>query len=71
MYYSGNDTTLQNGTVKMCCTGLSIDLLRTFSDKMKFDFDLFEVPDKAFGIQDKVTPIIERFRTVLTLISLC
>lgn len=51
----GNDTTYENGTVVNCCTGLSIDLLLVLSDKMKFDFNLFEVPDRTFGIQDVVT----------------
>lgn len=53
-FFSGNDTTYENGTVVNCCTGLSIDLLLVLSDKMKFDFNLFEVPDRTFGIQDMV-----------------
>lgn len=53
-FFSGNDSTYENGTVINCCTGLSIDLLRIISDRMKFDFNLFEVPDQTFGIQDEV-----------------
>ena len=52
--FSGNDSTYENGTIINCCTGLSIDLLRIISDRMKFDFNLFEVPDRIFGIQDEV-----------------
>lgn len=53
-FYSANDSTLQNGTVTRCCTGLSIDLLRLLSDEMAFDYDLFEVPDKSFGVEHAV-----------------
>ncbi|KAJ8317865.1 hypothetical protein KUTeg_002956 [Tegillarca granosa] len=44
-----------NGTVTRCCTGLSIDLLRLLSDEMAFDYDLFEVPDKSFGVENPIT----------------
>lgn len=50
-----NDITLFNGTVVRCCAGLSIDLLNILSEKMAFDFDLFEVADRSFGVENEIT----------------
>ncbi|XP_021352359.1 glutamate receptor ionotropic, NMDA 2B-like [Mizuhopecten yessoensis] len=50
-----NDSTLFNGTVVRCCAGLSIDLLNILSEKMAFDFVLFEVADRSFGVQNEIT----------------
>ena len=37
-----------------CCSGFCIDLLRLISEKIGFDFELFQVPDKKWGAFDKV-----------------
>ncbi|XP_033739104.1 glutamate receptor ionotropic, NMDA 2A-like [Pecten maximus] len=50
-----NDSSLFNGTVVRCCAGLSIDLLNILSEKMAFDFDLFEVADRSFGVENEIT----------------
>ena len=43
-----------NSKLYQCCSGLSIDLLKMLSEKISFDFELFEVPDKKWGAYDKV-----------------
>lgn len=43
-----------NGTVAKCCSGLCIDLLQTLSKRLGFEFELIEVPDKAWGGIDPV-----------------
>lgn len=53
-FSSGNDSTLVNNTVLRCCAGLCIDLLKTLSTQMKFDFNLYEVPDQTWGLPDQV-----------------
>ena len=41
-------------TLYKCCSGLCIDLLRLLSDKIGFDYELFEVEDEKWGAYDKV-----------------
>ncbi|XP_029651610.1 glutamate receptor ionotropic, NMDA 2B-like [Octopus sinensis] len=38
-----------NETIPRCCVGLSIDLLRILSERIGFDFELFEVEDHIWG----------------------
>ncbi|KAL5018031.1 hypothetical protein ScPMuIL_003753 [Solemya velum] len=44
-----------NGTVMRCCVGLCVDLLKILSERIGFDFDLFEVPDREWGLQNENT----------------
>ncbi|ESO87183.1 hypothetical protein LOTGIDRAFT_107328 [Lottia gigantea] len=41
-----------DGTINVCCSGLSIDLLVRLSQDLNFDFDLFEVEDGEWGAED-------------------
>ncbi|XP_060076117.1 glutamate receptor ionotropic, NMDA 2B-like [Ylistrum balloti] len=50
-----NDSTLLNNTVLRCCTGLCIDLLKILSERMDFDYELYEVPDQTWGLPDQRT----------------
>ena len=43
-----------NPSLYQCCSGLCIDLLKHLSDKIGFEYDLFQVEDKKFGAYDKV-----------------
>lgn len=38
-----------NETITRCCVGLSIDLLKILSDRVGFDYELFEVEDRIWG----------------------
>ena len=38
-----------------CCSGLSVDLLKMLGEKISFDFELFEVPDRKWGAYDRVS----------------
>ena len=48
----GNDTT--NSSLYQCCSGLCIDLLFKLSEKMRFDYELFQVEDGLWGGYDEV-----------------
>ena len=49
-----------NSNLYQCCSGLCIDLLKYLSDKIGFEYDLFQVEDRKFGAYDKVLiPIID------------
>ncbi|XP_078319619.1 glutamate receptor ionotropic, NMDA 2B-like isoform X2 [Crassostrea virginica] len=50
-----NDSSLQNNTVSRCCAGLCIDILSVMSSKMQFDYELYEVPDRTWGLPDQRT----------------
>ena len=52
-----------NPRLYQCCSGFCIDLLRLLSEKMSFDYELFEVPDRKWGAYDKV---VHSFRTTST-----
>ena len=43
-----------NSNLYQCCSGLCIDLLKYLSDKIGFEYDLFQVEDRKFGAYDKV-----------------
>jgi len=43
-----------NPKLYQCCSGFCIDLLRLLSEKISFDFELFEVPDKKWGAFEMV-----------------
>ncbi|KAJ8317860.1 hypothetical protein KUTeg_002951 [Tegillarca granosa] len=55
VFMNGNDSTLANNTVARCCAGLCIDLLRILSERMRFDYTLYEVPDQTWGLPDERT----------------
>ncbi|XP_048763861.2 glutamate receptor ionotropic, NMDA 2B-like [Ostrea edulis] len=50
-----NDSFRQNQTVPRCCAGLCIDILSILSSKMQFDYELYEVPDRTWGLPDQKT----------------
>lgn len=37
--------------VDYCCTGLCVDLLKILSVRMNFDFEMYEVGDREWGIE--------------------
>ena len=37
--------------VEYCCTGLCVDLLNILSQRMNFDYEMYEVHDREWGIQ--------------------
>jgi len=52
---SGNATVdAKTGLVNYCCSGLCVDLLNVLSQRMNFRYEMYEVPDREWGIQDKV-----------------
>nr|XP_034313531.1 glutamate receptor ionotropic, NMDA 2B isoform X4 [Crassostrea gigas] len=52
---SANDSSLQNNSVVRCCAGLCIDILTVMSSRMQFDYELYEVPDRTWGLPDQGT----------------
>ncbi|ELU11683.1 hypothetical protein CAPTEDRAFT_179505 [Capitella teleta] len=44
-----------NSSLYKCCSGLCIDLLMMLSEKISFEFDLFQVEDKKWGAYVKET----------------
>ncbi|BFZ17475.1 hypothetical protein BsWGS_20513 [Bradybaena similaris] len=44
---------ISNSTVRRCCVGLSMDLLKIFSSQLNFDFVLTEVEDGKWGSINK------------------
>ena len=44
-----------NAALYQCCSGLCIDLLTYLSEKIGFEYDLFQVEDKKFGAYDAVS----------------
>ena len=52
--FSGNATLDKNGLVDYCCTGLCVDLLKILSEKLNFEYEMYEVPDESWGIQGEV-----------------
>ena len=49
----GNATS--NPQLYQCCSGLCVDLLKMLGEKISFDFELFEVPDRKWGAYDRVS----------------
>ncbi|KAH3869433.1 hypothetical protein DPMN_032600, partial [Dreissena polymorpha] len=43
----------KDGMVNYCCTGLCVDLLKVFSEKLMFDYELYEVRDGLWGIKNE------------------
>ncbi|XP_052790381.1 glutamate receptor ionotropic, NMDA 2B-like [Mya arenaria] len=43
----------KSGLVNFCCSGLSVDLLQILSEKMNFEYEMYEVPDQNWGIKDE------------------
>lgn len=54
LFFSANDSSLQNNSVVRCCAGLCIDILTVMSSRMQFDYELYEVPDRTWGLPDQV-----------------
>lgn len=54
LFFSTNDSSLQNNSVVRCCAGLCIDILTVMSSRMQFDYELYEVPDRTWGLPDQV-----------------
>lgn len=52
---SANASSLQNNSVARCCAGLCIDILSVMSSRMQFDYELYEVPDRTWGLPDQGT----------------
>ncbi|KAH9494874.1 Glutamate receptor ionotropic, NMDA 2B [Bulinus truncatus] len=52
MIYQRNEKKelISNETILKCCTGLSMDLLKIFSDQLNFDFEIKEVYDGQWGL---------------------
>ncbi|KAK3090570.1 hypothetical protein FSP39_012761 [Pinctada imbricata] len=50
-----NGSEVLNNTVSRCCAGLCVDLLKIMSEEMRFDYELYEVPDKTWGLKDQRT----------------
>lgn len=55
--FSKNATINKDGLVEYCCTGLCVDLLQILSSKMNFDYEMYEVPDREWGIKDEVRKV--------------
>ena len=56
--FRGNLTYDSKGMIKFCCTGLCVDLLKTMAERMDFDYEMYEVGDQKWGIQNNVNIII-------------
>ncbi len=53
-----------NASLYQCCSGLCIDLLKYLSEKIGFEYDLFQVEDKKFGAYDNVSdPFVSSIAT--------
>jgi len=52
LFRPGNATTDTHSY--QCCSGLCVDLLKLLGEKISFDFELFEVPDRKWGAYDRV-----------------
>ncbi|NP_001191485.1 NR2 [Aplysia californica] len=50
-----NKEPVSNVTVKKCCTGLSMDLLKILSDELNFEYKITEVRDGKWGGMNKMT----------------
>lgn len=59
---SVNATYDKSGMVEYCCTGLCVDLLSILSDRLSFDYEMYEVPDRSWGIQDEVSGLLLKTR---------
>ena len=44
-----------NASLYQCCSGFCIDMLKILSEKIGFEYDLFEVEDRKFGAFDRVS----------------
>ena len=51
----GSLSRISNVTEKRCCVGLSMDLLKIFSQELNFDFHIKEVEDGKWGALNKVS----------------
>ncbi|KAL4240267.1 Glutamate receptor ionotropic [Mactra antiquata] len=50
-----NVTIGKDGMVNYCCTGLCVDLLKILSVRMNFDYEMYEVEDREWGIEENGT----------------
>ena len=64
-YVRGNSESSQYKLA--CCDGLAMDLLTSVSRELKFEIDLFLVPDGYFGeLSVSTFPIIDQMKNFLT-----
>ncbi|XP_060599941.1 glutamate receptor ionotropic, NMDA 2B-like isoform X2 [Ruditapes philippinarum] len=49
------NTGYPNGTMSYCCAGMCVEILERLADELNFEYTLYEVPDKEWGVQDPVT----------------
>ena len=56
--YSGNLTYDKKGMIDFCCTGLCVDLLKKMTDRMEFNYEMYEVGDQKWGIQNNVSIVL-------------
>ena len=59
-----------NSSYYRCCSGFCIDLLRQLSEKIGFDYELFEVQDKKWGAYNHVIiTLIFMYQFLLNIVS--
>ena len=53
--FRGNLTYDKKGMIDFCCTGLCVDLLKKMAHRMDFNYEMYEVGDQKWGIQNNVS----------------